>query len=361
VNFAVAGSRDQNFSTRGLDVINFGIVGFGLHAVRRLMPGFALAKHCRVVALSRRDAEKAQESARQFQIPLAFTSAEELCRSPEVDAVFVTTPNACHLQDVLLAVQHRKPVLCEKPMAVNADQCRQMVEAARRARVLLGVAQVFRFEESTRRFRERLAAGQIGKPVFARSEFSFPGGTGHPRAWLNNLAIAGGGPVADIGVHCVDALRFILQDEVVRVMARGFSDSLSGDVEAAAALILEFSRGTLGSVLVSFRAEYRTPLEFVGDAGVLRADNGLTVDRPINLELRRGGVPVENETVSNQDAYARQVDAFAAAVEGKSEFPVPGEEGWQNQEILDAAYRSMKSGKAEDVGAVASAASFERS
>jgi predicted dehydrogenase len=126
-------------------VIRFGIVGFGLHAVKRLMPGFALAENCRVAALSRREIAKARESARRFNIPLAFDSAAELCRSPEVDAVLVTTPNSCHLQDVLTAIESGKPVLCEKPMALNAQQCRRMVEAARRANVLLGVAQVFRF------------------------------------------------------------------------------------------------------------------------------------------------------------------------------------------------------------------------
>jgi 1,5-anhydro-D-fructose reductase (1,5-anhydro-D-mannitol-forming) len=335
-----------------INMINFGIVGFGLHAVKRLMPGFALAKGCRVVALSRRNAEEARESARQFQIPLAFASAEDLCRASDVDAVLVATPNACHLRDVLIAVENRKPVLCEKPMGINADECAQMVEAARRAKVRLGVAQVFRFEESTRRLRERVAAGQIGKVIFARAEFCFPGGSGHARKWLNKLAIAGGGPIADVGVHCIDALRFILQDEVVRVSARGFSDKTSGDVEAAAALILEFARGTLGLVAVSFRADYRTPLEFVGETGVLRADNGLNVEKTVNIEVRRGWDVVETETVSNREAYARQVDAFAAAIEGKQQFAAPGEEGWKNQEILDAAYRSMKSGKAENVRAV---------
>jgi 1,5-anhydro-D-fructose reductase (1,5-anhydro-D-mannitol-forming) len=333
-------------------MINFGIVGFGLHAVKRLMPGFQSARNCRVAALSRRTLPKAQESARQYNIPLAFDSAEALCQSSQVDAVFVATPNACHLQDVLLAVKHRKPVLCEKPMAINATQCRQMVEAAASNNVLLGVAQVFRFEESTARLRDRLAAGQIGKPVFARSEFSFPGASGHPRTWIGDLAVSGGGPIADVGVHCVDALRFVLQDEVVRVSARGFSDSQSREVEAAAAMILEFSRGTLATVSVSFRAEYRTPFELVGETGTLRADDALNVERPIQLELRRGGAVVEAETVSNHSAYTRQVEAFADAVEGKSEFPVPGDEGWRNQEILDAAYRSIKSGKVEDVLAV---------
>jgi predicted dehydrogenase len=262
--------------------------------------------------------------------------------------VFVATPNACHLRDVLVAVECGKPVLCEKPMALNAEQGRKMVEAARKEGVLLGVAQVFRFEESTARLRSRVAAGHIGRPIFARAEFSFQAKDGHARTWLNSAAIAGGGPIADVGVHCIDALRFILQDEVVRVGARSMSDDKSGDVESAAALVLEFSRGTLGSVMVSYRADYRTPLELVGEDGVLRANDGLNVERPITLELLRGGA-VETETVSNKLAYARQVDAFAGAVEGKEKFPVPGEEGWKNQEILDAVYRSIKSGRFEEV------------
>lgn len=329
-------------------MVRFGIVGFGLHAVRRLMPGFALARRCRVTALSRRDMTKARESAAQYKIPLAFDSAAEMCRSSEVDAVLVTTPNALHLRDVLTATEHGKPVLCEKPMGMNADECRRMVEAARRANVPLGVAQVFRFEDSTARLRERIAAGQIGRPIFARAEFSYSAKT-HARTWLTDAAMAGSGPIGDVGVHCVDALRYILQDEVVRAGARGMWDKESGGVEAAAVLALEFARGTLGSVMVSMRADYRTPLEFVGEDGSLRAEDGLNVERPIQLELRRPRVPPETEVVSNQLAYARQVDAFAAAVEGEASFPVPGEEGWQNQEVLDAALRSLESGKIEEV------------
>lgn len=329
-------------------MVRYGIIGFGLHAVKRLMPGFALAHNCRVTALSRRDLEQAKKSAAEFNIPHAFTSAAELCRSPEVDAVFIATPNVCHLADVLTAVGHRKAVLCEKPMGMNAGECRTMVEAARQAGVKLGVAQVFRFEDSTARLRERLGSGEIGNPIFARAEFSFSARNA-ARTWLYDSAIAGGGPIADVGVHCIDALRFILDDEVTHVTARAASDSLSGSVEAGAIMILQFSRGTLATVLVSFRAEYRTPLEIVGETGVLRADDGLTVERPISVQLRRDGSVVRTEVVSNQYAYARQVDMFADAVEGHSTFAAPGEEGWQNQEILDAAYRSIKTGKVEPV------------
>jgi len=324
-------------------MVNFGIVGFGLHAVKRLMPGFEKAKDCRVVALSRRDMARAQSSAREYNIPFAFDSAERLSQCPEVQAVLVATPNACHIQDVLVAVEHSKPVLCEKPMAINAGQCREMIRAARSAGVPLGVAHIFRFEESTARFREHIASGRIGKPIFARAEFSFPAKQGvHPRKWLNDAAIAGGGPIADIGVHCIDTLRFLLKDEVVAVSSRAVRDPYSGELEAAGALLLEFSRGTLGSVQVSFRADYRTPLEVIGEEGAISAEDALSVEAPVTIQLRQGKKAISTETVSNSAAYAWQVDAFAAAVEGRQEFPVPGEEGLKNQEILDAAYAQIR-------------------
>jgi 1,5-anhydro-D-fructose reductase (1,5-anhydro-D-mannitol-forming) len=327
-------------------MVRFGIIGFGLHAVKRLMPGFRLAQNARVTALSRRDAGRARASAEEHGIPQAFASAEELCRSPEVDAVFVATPDSCHLGDTLVALECGKPVLLEKPMAMNAAEASQMVERARAKGLLLGVAQIFRFAESTRRLRQRIAASEIGNVVSARSEFSYVVPPGYPRTWIHDAAIACGGPVADVGVHCIDALRFILDDEVSRVSA----SALAGEtgMETAALVSLEFRRSGLGAVLVSSLAEYRTPIEIVGERGVLRADNGLSVDGPVAIELRRSG-GVETEQVSNELAYARQVDAFADAVEGRAPFPVPGEEGWKNQVILDAAYRSIKTGRAETI------------
>ncbi len=329
-------------------MIRFGIVGFGLHAVRRLLPGFALAKQCKVSALSRRDRVKAAQAAREYGIEHVFSSTEELCRCPDVNAVLVTTPNVCHLSDVLTAVSAGKPVLCEKPMGMNAAECEQMVKAARQASVMLGVAQIFRFEQSTARLRERIAAGEIGQPLTARAEFFYPG-LHHARTWLYDRSVAGGGPVADVGVHCIDVLRYILQDEPLRVSAMAHADAHSGDVEADAVLTLEFRRGTLGTVMVSTRAAYRTPLEFVGESGTLRADDGLTVDKDVQLQLWREGRLVSTETVSNRLAYGLQVDAFAEAIASNKPFAVPGEQGWQNQIILDAAYRSVVSGRSEEI------------
>src|SRR3984893_18620722 len=111
-------------------MIRFGIAGIGLYSLRRLIPGFALARNCKVVALSLRDSNNAREAAVQYGIPHVFASTEELCRCPEVDAVLVTTPNACHLEDVLTAGAPRRPLLCEKPMGMDEDECPQLGDRA---------------------------------------------------------------------------------------------------------------------------------------------------------------------------------------------------------------------------------------
>jgi len=328
-------------------MIRFGIVGFGLHAVKRMMPGFQRASRCRVLALSRRDLRQAQVSARQFQIEHAFASTADLCASSDVDAVFISSPDALHCADVLTAVQHRKPVLCEKPMTMNASEARTMVEAARKTGVTLGVAHVMRFEESVKFMRERISAGAIGRPQMARADFFAPMLTS-ARTWVNDPTLACGGPLSDIGVHCIDTLRFVLGDEVRAVSARAYYDS-HGVMEASAATVLEFANGTLATVSVSARSPYQTFLEVAGENGVISALNALTIERPVTVELRRGFELVESREVSNADAYAAQVDAFAAAIEEGRDFEIPGEEGLKNQLILGAAFRSLKSGKVESL------------
>jgi 1,5-anhydro-D-fructose reductase (1,5-anhydro-D-mannitol-forming) len=237
----------------------------------------------------------------------------------------------------LLALRHGKPVLCEKPMAMNSAECRTMIEAARAAGLPLGVAQVYRFTASVLRVRERVAAGDIGQPLFARAELGFSGQT-HPRSWMYDRTIAGGGALADVGVHCIDALRFILQDEITKVHSRAIRRANCRDVEAGAALLLQFARGPLGVVLASSYTPYRSPLEIVGENASLRAEPALSLQEPINLELWRDGKILETERLRNTSAFAHMLDAFAFAVENKQPFICPGEEGLKNQMIVDAAY-----------------------
>ena len=115
-------------------------------------------------------------------------------------------------------------------------------------------------------------------------------------------------------------------------------------------MALSMTNDILGSVVVSTRAAYRTPLEIVGSDGTLLAEDALNVERPITFRIRsRSGKERVIENISNELAYASQVDAFAAALAGEAPFPAPGLEGLRNQLVIDAAYRSWKSGRAEEV------------
>ncbi len=326
-------------------MVRFGIAGFGLHAVKRLMPAFAAAGNCTVTALTRRDLERAQQSALEYGIQYAFTSTAEMCACPEVDAVFIATPDALHLDDVLAAAGAGKHILVEKPMAMNASEARQMVEAARSAGVTLGVAHVMRFEASVRWFRERIAGGAIGKPLLARAAFVAPL-LSSARTWINDPALATGGPLADIGVHCFDTLKYILDDEVLSVMAQAQYDQ-HWTVEASGTTLFQFANGALGTMSVSARAPYQTLLEVIGEEGILSAVNALNVEHPVILEHRRGFELVERIEVSNAHAYTAQVESFAAAVESGRPFEIPGEVGLSNQLILDAIFRSVKTAKSE--------------
>ncbi|MGA9718202.1 MAG: Gfo/Idh/MocA family oxidoreductase [Acidobacteriaceae bacterium] len=334
-------------------MVRYGILGFGHHGERRLAPAFEHTENSQLTGIWRRNQERARENAEHFGIAEVFATPEELCASPTIDAVFVASPDALHCEHTLLALGYGKAVLCEKPLAMNAGQAIRMVSAARASGRPFGVAQNFRYNASLLRMRALVAEGAIGRPVFASAHFCFLS-RNSPRVWINDSGMACGGPIGDVGIHAIDALRFLLEQEVVAVStlayARPVPDSATErELEESAAITLQFSGEVLGSVHVSFRANYRTLIEVVGEEGVLTAESGFTVDRPVTIVHHAGAKIVSEETVSNSDAYSRMLDAFSAAVEGTGTFASPGEDGIQNQQILDAAFRSWHSGCRERI------------
>ena len=325
--------------------IRFGFLGYGLHASRRLVPAFAKAQEAEATGFWRRNAEAAQADAQKTGMK-AYGSAEELCASAEIDAVFITSPDALHLEHARIAFAHGKAVLCEKPLAMNAGQAAEMQAAAEAAGTLFGVGQNFRYNHSLEFMRDQIAAGRIGVPQIAHAQFNYLANLA-TRTWIADAALACGGPIADVGVHCIDALRFILQDEVKTISVLASSDAHSGELEAMATMQMQMRSGMYANVATSARSPYRTLLEVVGSEGVLIAENGLTVDRPVDVVLRKGGEVLETTILDNGDGYVRMLDAFAQAMRGDGVFAASGADGVTNQRILDAAFRSWHSGMRE--------------
>lgn len=325
--------------------LRFAILGFGHHASRRLVPAFAQSSWAELVGLWRRNPETAAADAKAHSLR-AFATPEELCASPDVDVVFITSPDAMHLDDAKLAFSRGKAVLCEKPLAMNAGQAAEMHTTAEAAGVLFGVGQNFRYNRSVEYLRDQIAAGTIGTPQLAHAQYAYPGNLA-PRKWITDPTLACGGPIADVGVHCIDALRFILGDDAVSISVLAGKDALSGEVEAITAMQLGMRSGCYANVTATARSPYRTLIEVVGSAGVLIAENCLSVDRPVEIVLRRAGELIATEIVSNEDGYIRMIDAFVQAYRGQESFAATGADGVVNQRILDAAFRSWHSGQRE--------------
>ncbi len=331
--------------------VRYGIVGFGHHAVKRLVPSFQLAEHCSLQGLYRRDSVKAAANARNYSVPLVFDTAESLCASPEIDAVFVASPDALHLEHVLVALAHGKPVLCEKPLAMNVAEAEQMLAAAEKSGALLGVAQNMRYNPSIARMRSWIAEGRIGAPQLAHAQFAYESERS-PRAWINDPTLARGGPIGDVGIHCLDALCFVLAQpasSITAVTTLAHRDAGSGKVESHAVVALEYASGALGTVTVTTRAAYRSLIEVTGATGVLSCENTMTIDQPVRLVQWTKGEIVLEEQISNADAFAQMLDSFALAAtgpaSGRDRYLAPATEGLANQRVLDAAYESWASGR----------------
>ena len=326
----------------------YGILGFGHHAAKRLMKGFTEAKDSKLVGLWRRDAVKAKANASQFCIPLVFDTPEALCASPEIDAVFIVSPDALHLPHVLLSARHGKAILCEKPLAMSAAEVEEMLAAAEAAAVPFGVAQNMRYNRSLDTIRKWIGEGRIGRPQLAHSQFSYSA-AGSPRAWIYDPSLALGGPIGDVGIHCIDALRFILATDVTAVTTLAHSDAASGSVESHAVIALDLASGAMAAVTTTTRSEYRSLIEVTGETGVILCENGLTVDHPVEVVHRRGPEIIASEPVSNADAYTLMIDGFSAWVEGRGTYLAPATDAFPNQLILDAAYRSWRDGTRQSI------------
>jgi predicted dehydrogenase len=332
-----------------MEKVRYGILGFGHHAAKRLVPAFRAAEGAKLQGLWRRDAAKAASDAARFGVPLVFDSPEALCASPSIDAVFIVSPDALHLEHVLLAAKHGKAVLCEKPLAMSAAEAREMLAATEWAGVLFGVAQNMRYNLAIDLMRRWIAEDRIGAPQMAHALFCYQTAES-PRVWINDATLALGGPIGDVGIHCIDALCYVLGDTVSSVATLAHRDAGSGEVESHAVVSLQFGSGAMGAVTLTARAAYRSLLEVVGSRGTLSCEDAMNVDRPVLLVHREGGKVVMEQPVSNHDAFTRMLDGFAEALRGgDTPYRAGAVEGLRNQQVLDAAYQAWRTGQIQEL------------
>jgi len=323
--------------------IGIGLVGCG-------GMGKALAKGAietgigRVVAVCDKDAERAAEAGQELDAPTLTDSADLLARD-DVDVVLVATPNFAHCDCVLEVAQARKPVFCEKPMALSVADCDRMIGACREAGVPLMIGQVLRYYPAFAKAIEIVETGQIGKPFAmhgARMGFARPGGG--RASWRESLELSGG-PLFEFGVHEIDFIRHICGDPV-SVYAGGGNFIHEGqyDYPDLQFVNVNFADGAKG-VYANGVASLMPWNEFNiwGTEGALFFSSW---SGPLRLH-REGEDEQSVEVEGGEPPVQHEMRLFLEAVRDGKPVPIPGEDGRANVAIAEAAHRSLETGQVE--------------
>ncbi|GAA4726548.1 Gfo/Idh/MocA family protein [Brevibacillus fulvus] len=241
--------------------IRVGVIGCGKIAQWRHIPEYQENPLAELVAVSDIDLARAQSIAAAWQIPRAYADYRQILDSPDIDAVSICTPNATHAEIGLLALQAGKHVLLEKPMAIRLEDCLALAEEAERQQTILLVGHNQRFIPVYRRAKELLEEGSLGKICQFTSHFHHGGPEGWSidgeQTWFTDKTKAGFGVIADLGVHKLDLIRWLLADEFSQLTAFAETFQRKRVVEDSAVMLGK----TAGGIVGTFSFSWNNPLQ----------------------------------------------------------------------------------------------------
>lgn len=303
----------------------------------------------------------------KYGVERLYTSeAEMLAALPELDAVSVCTWNCAHAECAIAALEAGCHVLCEKPMAVNAEQAKRMAEAAKRSGKLLMIGFVRRFGNDCAVVKDFVDNGYFGDIYFAKATYLRR--CGNPGGWFGDKNRSGGGPLIDLGVHIIDLVRYVMGNpKPVSVYGAAFhklggrknlkagtggyvsagkSEDDVTNVEDMAAALIRFDNGAVLSIETSFDLNMKkdkSGIEFFGTKAGAKLDPELEIYTEINDYL--ANVQLANPTaLSFQGLFQKEIDHFVSCVLDGTPCKAPAEDGVALMEILDAVYRSAATG-----------------
>jgi predicted dehydrogenase len=331
--------------------MRWGVISTG-HIARVFVEGVRPSASEQMVAVASRDAGRAAAFARELGVPRGYGSYEELLADPEVDAVYVATPNRRHAEDAIAAARAGKHVLCEKPIGVSAAEATAMFEVARAAGVWLMEAFMYRFHPRTLRVQELLRAGAIGKVQLVRASFGFH--LTDPSNVRLSAELAGGA-LMDVGCYCVNFARMVLGERPARASAS--ARWAASGVDETLAGTLEYAGGALAQIACSLATSFNQSAEIIGTEGTIAVEQAFNLRPTLSgrMRVQRGtnSDDVEELTFEPVNQYRLEAEGFArlvAAGHGAGELPeMPLVETVDNMATIDALLRSARAGLAVEV------------
>jgi predicted dehydrogenase len=322
--------------------IRYAVVGQGYISQVAVLPAFSNAtRNSQLVALISDDPPKLQKLSKKYgvQHTYLYEQYDECLKSGEVDAVYIALPNHLHCDFTVRAAEAGVHVLCEKPMAVSVSECEQMIAAVRENGVKLMIAYRLHFEEANLRAVKVAQSGQLGDLRIFNSSFTMQVEEGNIRL----KRALGGGTLFDIGIYCINAARYLFQDEPLRVFAvtESNGEKRFAEVEEMTSAILVFPHNRLACFTCSFGAADVSRYEIVGTKGSLQVDMAYEFSSAMHHTVTIG----ERKTLRafpKRDQFGPELLYFSDCIlEGKEPEP-SGQEGMADVQIIDALYRSAE-------------------
>ena len=329
-------------------MVNLAIIGCGAITVRRHAPECVASEKINLVGVFDVNLERAKETAAEFQCK-AYETYEEVLKDEVVDGVIICVNNKFHRDMTIQALQHKKHVLCEKPMAVTTEEAKEMIEAAKKEDCYLMIAHHQRMEPGNQKLKELLETRDLGRVISFRTIFAHPGPERWSvdrtnNTWFLNKKEAGLGALGDIGIHKADLIRWLLGEDIKYVTSVvGTLDKKDAEgnpigMDDNAFAILETESGIIGTLEASWTHYGKSSNEtkIYCENGVVESIGGSNV----SVYYKDG--QKENEFFELKPDTSKMAETFADCIEGDVEPEISGEEGLKALEMVLACVESSE-------------------
>jgi predicted dehydrogenase len=323
--------------------LGFCVVGLGRISMQHFMPATKTAQYARVTAIVSGHRDKAERMASEYGVPAkniySYENYNGIAGNPDIDAVYIALPNSMHAEYTIRAAQSGKHVLCEKPMAATVADAEAMDGACRRANRKLMIAYRCHFEPAHLRSFQLIRDGKLGKIEAIDSAFGFNIAAGE---WRLNKAMAGGGPLMDVGIYSLNACRHLTGEEPVDI--KGYSSVVDQDgrfreVEENVSWSMRFPSGAVASCSTTYGANMTSYFRVLGSKGELIVEPAFAYDGQ-HLKAKIAGEPPIDEpgTLRDPACFVRQADCFADCIFSNREPGPNGAEGIRDMKLMAAIY-----------------------
>lgn len=325
--------------------IGFALCGLGSLSTNQIAPALQKTQFAQLAGIITGSPKKAKAWQARYKLPdrsvYTYDTMAKLADNPDIDVVYVVTPNALHADHTIAAAKAGKHVLCEKPMEATSEKCQQMIAACKAAGKQLAIGYRLHFEpnnlECVRLAREKV----FGELKYIEAGFGFH--IGDPGQWRMKKELSGGGPLMDVGIYAIQAMRYISGEEPVSVMAIAstIDKARFKDIEENITWQFKFPSGLLanGNSTYGFNGINRFSAQ---------AENGsFGLEPAYSYHGLQGKRSDGNEiNLEDLDQFALEMEDFAKCILENRPTRVPGEEGLRDIKIMMAIYESARTGRA---------------